>query len=290
MHRNTIREGISVQEAVLEPPVPEPAMKFFVVLDDERQERLGVVIRRVNSSLVHRGVARRVVRFSKREHSPRLSDEIWVSTVAHYRKGENLEGGQYDPIEGRVKMDATPFCARRLLTRGFDVRSTGFKAQATFAGSPDPWVFCTAFCPVREREAYRLARRISSDYDTITDIPDVNTFALELGVDFALALDAALHTKVDWAVPMIQSAAIAGSGFERFVYVDHGPVAYEDISGTLKTGREPVELQPRVCFTKPKAFSYQSEYRFALRTVGEPTEETLRIPVSDALRECTSLR
>jgi len=285
MHRSTIRDGISVQEAVLEPPAPEPGMKFFVVLDNERQERFGVLIRRVNDSWPHRRVGRRVVRFSEREHSPCVADEIWVSTLAHYREGENLEGGQYDPMEGRVKMDAAPFVARRL-----SVPARYFSAEVDYGVLTDPWVYCTAFCPCIERNAYRLARRISSDYDAITEIPDVDAFALELGVDFALALDPALHTKVDWAVPMIQRAAINGGGFERFVFVDHGPVVYEDISGTLKTGREPFELQPRVCFTKPKAFSYQSEYRFALRTVGEPTETTLRIPVSDALRECTSIR
>ena len=118
MQRSTIREGISVQEAVLEASAPDPGMKFFVVLDNERQERFGVVIRRVNGSVANRRVARQVVRFSKREHSPRLSDEIRVSTLAHYREGEHLEGGQYDPMEGRVKMDATPFYARSLLKRG----------------------------------------------------------------------------------------------------------------------------------------------------------------------------
>lgn len=289
MQRSTTRERISVEEAVLEAHAREPGMKFFVVLDNERRERFGVVIRRVNDSLARRRAARRVVRFSKREHSPRLSDEIRVSTLAHYREGENLEGGQYDPMEGRIKMDAKPFYARRLLKQGVDVRSASFKAQATFSSS-DPWVFCTAVCPVREREAYKLARRISSDYDTITDILDVNTFALALGIDFAIALDIAIHATAVSGVDLIQSASIAGSGFERFVYVDHGPVAYEDISGTLKTGREPFDLESRVCFTKPQAFSYQSEYRFALRTIGEPTEKTLRIPVSDALRECTSIR
>lgn len=289
MHRSTIRDGISVQEAVLEPPASEPGMKFFVVLDNERQERFGVVIRRVNRSLVHRRVARGVVRFSKREHSPRLSDEIWVSTLAHYREGENLAGGQYDPMEGRVKMDATRFFRRRLLKRGVDMGSASFKARGTFSSS-DPWVFCAAFCPVRERVAYKLARRISPDYDTITDIRDVNTFALALGIDFAITVDTAIHSKALSGLDLIQGASIAASGFERFVYVDHGPVAYEDISGTLKTGREPFEQRSRFCFTKPKAFSYQSEYRFALRTVGEPTEKTLRIPVSDVLRECTSIR
>ena len=66
-------------------------------------------------------------------------------------------------------------------------------------------------------------------------------------------------------------------------------VAYEDISGTLDTGREPVDLASRAGFIKPNSFSYQSEYRFALGTIGEPSVKTLRIPVSDALRECTSL-
>ena len=72
--------------------------------------------------------------------------------------------------------------------------------------------------------------------------------------------------------------------------MDHGPVAYEDISGTLDTGGEPIELALRAGFIKPDFFSYQSEYRFALKTIGEPSAKTLRIPVSDALRECTSLR
>ena len=58
----------------------------------------------------------------------------------------------------------------------------------------------------------------------------------------------------------------------------------------LRTGREPFDLESRFCFTKPKALSYQSEYRFALWTIGEPTDGALRIPVSDALRECTSVR
>lgn len=287
MHRSTIRKGISFHEAGTLPP----DRKIFAVIDNERQKHFFIVIRRVNGGRLHARVAdRQVVRFSKREHSPRLSDEIWVSTLAHYREGENLEGGRYDPMEGRVKMDATPFYTRSLLTRGVDMRSAGFKAQATLGSSSDPWVFCTAFCPVRKREAYRLARHISSNYDTITDIPDVDTFALELGVDFALALDATLHTKVDSAVPMIQQAAIVGGGFQNVVHVAHGPVAYEDISGTLDTGREADDLAPRAGFIKPNSFSDQSEYRFALTTIGEPTTRTLRIPVSDALRACTSLR
>ena len=150
-------------------------------------------------------------------------------------------------------------------------------------------MYCTAFCPSNERDAYRLGKHISSGNDTITNILDVDAFALELGVDFAIALDEAIHTKAVSGVSLIQKASLANSGFQRVVHVAHGPVAYEDISGTLDTGREPVDLASRAGFIKPNSFSYQSEYRFALGTIGEPSIKTLRIPVSDALRECTSL-
>ena len=285
MQRVTMREGISVREA----DAPDLEGKLFAVLNDLRQEQSLVVIRRVNDSLLKRRPARQVVRFSEREHSPRLSDEIWAPTLAHYREGEKLGGGQYDPMEGRVKMDATPLMARRLLTQGVDMRSASFKAQATFDSS-DPWVFCTAFCPVRERDAYSLARRISPEYDTITDILDVDAFALELGVDFAITLNPELHAKANSGVAILQKALADSSGFKKIVHVHHGPVAYEDISGSLDTGRELYDMESRVGFIKPRSFSYQSEYRFALWTIGEPSVRTLRIPVSDALRECTSIR
>ena len=286
MQRCTMREGISVQEA----GAPDPERKFFTVLDNERHKCLLVVIRQVNDSSLHGRAARQVVRFSKREHSPYLSDEIRVSTLAHYREGEHLQGDQRDPMEGKVKLNVTPFFARRLSKDGFIDAVRTFSAEAKYAAATDPWVYCTAFCPGSERDAYRLGCRIASDNDAITDILDVNAFALELGVDFAITLDTAIHTKVDSGLTLIWRELAANSGFERIVCVEHGPVAYEDSSGTLNTGRELVDLASRAGFIKPSSFSYQSEYRFALRTIGEPSIRTLRIPVSDALRECTSIR
>ena len=284
--QRTVRAGVSGQEL----GALDPEGKVFVVRDNVRRERILVVVRRVNDSLLPGRVTRQVVRFSKREHSPRLSDEIWVSTLAHYREGEGLEGGQCDPMEGRVKLDAAPFFARQLSEAGFVASASWFSAEAEYAVTQDPWVYCTAFYPGSERDAYRLGKRISSNNDTITNILDVNAFALELGVDFAIALVESTHTKAVSGVSLIQKASLANSGFQRVVHVDHGPVAYEDISGTLDTGREPVDLASRACFIKPKSFSYQSEYRFALRTIGEPSVKTLPIPISDALRECTSIR
>ena len=236
--QRTVREGISVQEL----GAPDPESKVWAVRDNVRRESIRVEIRRVNDSLPRGRVTRQVVRFSKREHSPRLSDEIWVSTLAHYREGEGLEADQRDPMEGRVKLDATPFVARRLSEGGVLDTARSLWANAEYDLATDPWVYCTAFHPGSERDAYRLGKRISSSNDTITNVLDVNAFALELGIDFAIKLNAAIHTKPLSGWHLIQGAIASSDGFEKVVYVDHGPVAYEDISGTLDTGREPVDL------------------------------------------------
>ncbi len=286
MQLSTTQGGRSVRKAA----ILDTGERLFDVLDRVRRERSLLVIRRVNDALLPRRPARQVVRFTKREHSPRLSDEIRASTLAVYREGENLEGDQCDPMEGLVKLDATPFIARSVSEGGFGGVVRSLTAEVECLAKPDPWVYCTALCPCSERDAYRLASRISSDYDTITDILDVDAFALALGVDFAVALDPAIHTKAVSARSLIWGAWAAQSPFERAVFVEHGPVAYEDVSGTLDTGGEANALVPLAGFIKPTRFSYQSEYRFALTTTGEPSIRTLPIPVSDELRECTSLR
>lgn len=286
MKLSTMREGISVQDI----GTLDLRGKLFDVLDSVRQERFLVVIRRVNSRLLPERAARQVVRFSRREHSPRVSDQIRVSTLTRYREDENLKNNQRDSMEGRVRLDATPFYVRCLSERGVGDAAKSLTAQTEYVATPEPWVYCTALCPGSERDAYRLARRISSDYDTITDILDVNAFALELGVAFAVTLDSAVHTKAVSIPSRIWRACAAISPFREVVFVDHGPVVYEDNSGTLDTGREVDELASRAGFIKPASFSYQSEYRFALTTIGEPSIRTLPVPVSDELRECTSLR
>ncbi|MYA16814.1 MAG: hypothetical protein F4089_04440 [Gammaproteobacteria bacterium] len=285
MNRLTPREGVSVEELGA-----SDGRKFFAILDNKRQKRLLLVVGRVNEALLVGRRDRQIVRFSKREHSPHLSDEIWVSTLAHYRKGENLEGDQCDPMEGRVKLDATPFFAGWLPESGFGHAVSSLSAKAEHGLICDPWVYCTAFCPYGERDAYGLGKRISSDNDTITNILDVNAFALELGVGFAVTLDPATHLKAVPGLSLIEKVRAAHSEYKRIVHVDHGPVAYEDVSGTLDTSGQPAGLSSPAGFIKPKSFSYQAEYRFALQIIGEPSIATLRIPVSDALRQCTSLR
>ena len=283
--RFTTRDGISVQEV----ENSEPGITYFEVVDHDRQEHTLLVIRQVNNDILFDRVAQQIVRYSEREYSPRICDEIRVSTLARYREGENLEVGQCDPMEGRVNLNASPLVIRHLSKSGIVVPDCSISGEAQYAATRDPWVYCTAFCPNNLQDAYRLGKRISSTNNTITKILDVNKFALELGVGFALALEESVHTKVVSVVSKIRKAVLANSGYQRVVHVAHGPVAYEDNSGTLETGDEPIDLASRIGFIKPTSFSYQSEYRFTLGTIGDPLVDPLPIPVSDALRECTSL-
>ena len=177
-----MRRGLCVREQRTEALGLET--KLFSVFHCERRQLLLVVIRGINATL-HRGRNRQIVRFSEREHPPRIGSEIWLSTLEYYRKGENLHADQRDSMEGRLKLDAAPLLARSLTKSG-------------------------------------------------------------------------VHAAVD-------------------------------LSGVVRTGREVANLRSSAGFTKPRSFSYQSEYRFALRTIGEPSNTTLRLPVSDALRALTSI-
>ena len=292
-----MRRGLCVREQRTEALGLET--KLFSVFHCERRELLLVVIRGINATL-HRGRNRQIVRFSEREHSPRIGSEIWLSTLEHYRKGENLHADQRDSMEGRLKLDAAPFLVRSLTKSGVHGAVDSISAKMEVAISSDPWVYCTALWPGGTSAALKLARRLSPDYDTITHILDIDAFAMELGIDFALALDPSRDlsrptsgAEADQAIRFdawLQVAkAKASIGAARVVFVDHGPVAYEDLSGVVRTGREVANLRSSAGFTKPRSFSYQSEYRFALRTIGEPSNTTLRLPVSDALRALTSI-
>ena len=66
----------------------------------------------------------------------------------------------------------------------------------------------------------------------------------------------------------------------------HGPVAYEDQSGVLRSveGAADSPMAPKGWFTKKKSFSGEREYRFAVSTVGKPREDTFKLRISDQLR------
>ena len=73
---------------------------------------------------------------------------------------------------------------------------------------------------------------------------------------------------------------------ETLVHVYHGPVHYKDESGRIVTQKDFAQPNDGVkpCFTKKTCFEFQSEYRFAVSTLGEPVERTHYI-TSPELRE-----
>ena len=145
-----------------------------------------------------------------------------------------------------------PFFARQLSEAGFGDAVSSFSAEAEYAFTRDPWVYCTAFCPCSERDAYRLGKRISSGNDTITNILDVNAFALELGVDFAVTMDPAIHTKAVSGLSMIQTITLYN--WEAPQMSDTGFDGQGITAGTELILSLPAPLRPASLFTPtPKA-------------------------------------
>ena len=74
------------------------------------------------------------------------------------------------------------------------------------------------------------------------------------------------------------------------MHVYHGPVHYEDSTGRIATQEAWFDpcAGPKAWFTKKMFFETQSEYRFAVSTLGDPVEPRHYIPVSPELRELTS--
>ena len=70
----------------------------------------------------------------------------------------------------------------------------------------------------------------------------------------------------------------------------HGPISYEDNSGGVATEEDWFDPSggPKAWFTKKTCFESQSEYRFAVATVGDPVEPRHYIEVSPELRKLTS--
>ncbi len=228
--------------------------KAVTVRDDLLERTFLILIYRINFDLYYRWKSPRLVRFSKQEHSPYICSRIRLSTLAQYREDESLTSGQADTMEGRIKADATPFVRCRLSKKGVQGPIRNLKAEMTFETSSDPWVYCASICSDSRRDAIALARSISPDYDTITDILSAEEFAIQLGVDFAIALDPSSH--IDTTPPWDQMV-LARMPFDKIIHVQHGPITYEDNFGALRTADDLADLehQWRACFTKPYSYS-----------------------------------
>ena len=237
---------------------------------------------------------REVVRFSKACHSPCRAEKLRLTTPSYYWDQENLRSGIADPDENTLRKDTTPLI-RDLARIPY---GSSFQSKTVLSSSIEPWLYCTSHFPLLSM--YRkLKTRFSDkyDYDAATEIKDVNDFAMWLGIEYALQIDKGNGPKLDglnpWAInfsPDLKQLRDLEKNIDAVVHVYHGPVHYEDESGVIATDDDWVDIHGavRACFTKRTEFADQSEYRFAVSTLGMPNDKVLWLDVSEELRGLTS--
>ncbi len=76
---------------------------------------------------------------------------------------------------------------------------------------------------------------------------------------------------------------------DTIVHVYHGPVHYEKTVGKITRQEEWFDpfAGPTAWFTKKPELEVQGEYRFAVRALGDPIQQRLRIRISPELRDLT---
>ena len=129
-----------------------------------------------------------------------------------------------------------------------------------------------------------------------TGIADPSDFAVWLGIEFALTLDKSAHVnlseldRVGYERSHYNTSLSHDAGpIDTIVHVYHGPVHYEDHSGRIDKQEQWFDpfAGPKAWFTKRKSFEIQSEYRFAVTTLGDPVHPRHYIFVSEELRALT---
>ena len=272
--------------------------EVLCVFDLAREELSVVNVRRAgHRSLPARKVGR-LLKFTEWKFAPCRARELQLVTPEGYRREEGSGPGVADRLDGCLTKDATPWMKETVLRGEYlplgSVRS--FKATMTFLSPEEPWIYCTSIRP-EDAAAMRTLTAEFPQYDAATEIADPAEFARQLGIDFALGLDA----DQDVVVTPLQDLVYARSSYsvsfwegrrqvDKIVNVYHGPVRYEDQSGVLQSLEDVVDLRgaQRAWFTKRTKFSGQREYRFAVSTLGIPRDSKKMLAVSDEIRKLTT--
>ena len=146
-----------------------------------------------------------------------------------------------------------------------------------------------------ERELRRLREHFASEYGytTATGIPHPDAFATWLGIDFAPGLDKTADVKLN----SFEEIAFARSSYETSLWRVHtrSTRSFTSITVPSATRTNPGASTRRSIgtiripdrgrgFTKRTSFRAQSEYRFAVSTLGDPVESKRYIAVSPELR------
>ena len=271
--------------------IPAPKVKEIVsVYDIDARSCHLVLVHAVDYRLPLANPISNVVVFSEPAYAPCRAPNLQLCTPAHYRDEKDLKPGIRDRRDGALTKDRTPWAS--------SITGGTVRAELSFVSSSEPWVYCAAHYR-DDTELRRLRREFAVEYGYMaaTRIEDPDSFATRLGVDFALGVD----KSGDVSLGPIEKIADAHSRYtfdhwdalgpiDTFVHVCHGPVHYEDRSGSIEVQNQWFDphFGPKAWFTKRTRFERQSEYRFAVSALGEPVERKHHVAVSPELRALTS--
>ena len=271
---------------------PPPVSGMLSVQDREFRSLHLILLYQIDYRSPHAPAVGKVAAFSKPCFAAFRAENLQLGTPAHYRDQEDLEPGIRDPYDGTLTKDATRW-ANTVVTAPAVSR-----AELSFRSSREPWIYCAAHYR-DERELTQLREHFAAKngYTSATGIDDPDAFATWLGIDFALGLDKTADVKLGvldktgYARSRFDTSLWGGSNqIDTVVYVHYGPVHYEDRSGRVDTQEHFLDAYagPRAWFTKRISFKAQSEYRFAVSTLGDPVEPKHNITVSPELRGLVS--
>ena len=224
-----------------------------------------------------------VVKLSSREHAIPVAENLQLATPRDYRKNhENEAEGVHDEREATYPKDMSEGLAASLRSDlGVSVDASTLKAEAIYAADGF-WIFCTAVKLNSDGELRQIRDRLGKESATMIASP--TDFAQEFGAAFA-AHASWSHVNLS-ALDRIARDARPPEMGDKVVRVYHGRVHYRDDSEALV---ESFPLSHRVAamsFIKREQYEWQHEYRFTVHMNGTAIEDTLRVPITSALRGC----
>lgn len=297
VHRLGPTETEGFNQLVARTGVQRPTVSEAIeVFDVAVKECYLVLLHQVNR---HSPEARRVgqlVKLSEQRVAPHRARELWLRTPAYYRKRENSGTKPTDPHDASLTMDATPFMLHELAPKISPIPTGSLNATMRLSSPQEPWVYCTSIPPTSEAERKKLMASFPW-YDAMTVIRDRSSFAIQLGIDFAISVQESAHVELGaieilarWQSRDCVSFREGGHPITKVICVYHGPVVYEDESGVLESMKDFINpsLAVRAWFTKKRRFCGEREYRFAVSTLGKPRKDTFELGISDELRSLTA--
>ena len=283
----TINAGLRTSNSDALPP-PE-VTDMVSVHDIDTQSFHSILVHRLDYRPQPAAAVGNVVVFSEPAYAARRTEKLQLATPAYYRNQEDLKPGIRDRHDGTLTKDATRWASSIM---GGNVSA----ARLSFVSPGEPWVYCASYYRTdSELRRLRSDFRAEYGYSAATRIDDPDAFAVWLGVNFALALDKTADVslgpdEIGYARSSYTTGLWDGSRpIDTFVRVYHGPVHDDDVSGRVDRQEHWSDpyAGPRAWFTKKNSFKNQSEYRFAVSTLGDPVAPKHYIAVSPELRELT---